>query len=480
MRGRWRRPGFAGLLAIVNASAIAATHPVPLDKNTDAAKCIECHEDKTKGKSVHSAIAMGCLTCHELRVSKEVTRIKLTTATPVKLCIQCHADKDAMTSKGPVHQPGVRDCLKCHDPHVSDNKNQLLKPIAGPTSKDNLCLDCHKTGTNVDAKTGSRHAVLDSCDTCHVIHKTGPAAEREFKNHLTKNSPALCLDCHDAKDEALQKAHQNQPFAKADCLSCHNPHESKTPKLMQIFVHDVFSNCEGCHAAPKDGKVVLNQAKSNDLCTTCHADQAETIAKAKVPHPGAQGDCIDCHSPHAGKSRELLRPDPVNACLPCHDPIATDLKKAHPHQPAVNEGCQTCHEGHGSENAKLLRGKSINALCLECHGPDRAPMKVENADLVTIFDGKVTLPGNYFRKFPVLPIQGGFGHPTDRHPVSSLMDPKDPTKVKTPIDCLTCHQPHGSAKPGLLINDQANNYAFCKSCHANGLDLLQTTAGGKK
>ncbi len=37
----------------------AATHPVPLDKNTDSAKCIECHQDKAKGKAVHSAIATG-------------------------------------------------------------------------------------------------------------------------------------------------------------------------------------------------------------------------------------------------------------------------------------------------------------------------------------------------------------------------------------------------------------------------------------
>ena len=39
---------------------LAAIHPVPLDKNTDSAKCLACHEDKGKGKFVHSAIATGC------------------------------------------------------------------------------------------------------------------------------------------------------------------------------------------------------------------------------------------------------------------------------------------------------------------------------------------------------------------------------------------------------------------------------------
>src|ERR1700691_942473 len=111
-----------GILVLLAARAGAAVHPVPLDKNTDAAKCLECHEDKTKGKSVHSAMATGCLSCHEIRVNKDVTRVKLITATPSALCLTCHDDKKAAGIKGTVHPPAVRDCLSCHDPHVSDNK----------------------------------------------------------------------------------------------------------------------------------------------------------------------------------------------------------------------------------------------------------------------------------------------------------------------------------------------------------------------
>jgi len=70
---------------IVGMPAWAKQHPVPLDKNVDSAKCLECHEDKTKGKAVHSAIATGCLSCHEVRVNKDVTRIKLITSTPQAL-----------------------------------------------------------------------------------------------------------------------------------------------------------------------------------------------------------------------------------------------------------------------------------------------------------------------------------------------------------------------------------------------------------
>ena len=54
------------LLVLAVSRALAKTHPVPLEKNVDSAKCLECHEDKSKGKAVHSAIATGCLSCHEV------------------------------------------------------------------------------------------------------------------------------------------------------------------------------------------------------------------------------------------------------------------------------------------------------------------------------------------------------------------------------------------------------------------------------
>ena len=40
--------GFLALVAVRPTWAVE--HPVPLDKNVDSAKCLECHEDKTKGQ----------------------------------------------------------------------------------------------------------------------------------------------------------------------------------------------------------------------------------------------------------------------------------------------------------------------------------------------------------------------------------------------------------------------------------------------
>jgi predicted CXXCH cytochrome family protein len=410
---------------------------------------------------------MGCTSCHEIRVSKDVTRVKLITTTPSALCITCHADKKAADIKGRIHPPAVRDCVKCHDPHESDNKNQLLKAESGDSKDSNLCLGCHRTGLDVP-KDGSRHAALDmGCDTCHVTHKTGERGQREFDFHLTKDAPALCIDCHDPKDAAIIKAHQGQPIEKADCLTCHDPHQSSDKHLMAKFTHVPFAGgqCDSCHQPAKDGKVVLTAATAKEVCVTCHAEQAEKIEKAKVQHPGAAGDCTDCHNPHAGNSPGFQKPDAVNVCLGCHTDQAEQHKKAHLHQPAFEQGCFVCHEPHGGDNIHLLRTASPNKLCLECHGPDVKPAKLQSEHLVAIFDGKVKLPENYFAKVPTLPLKYNIGHPVDHHPVSDVMDPTDITKVKTAINCMTCHQPHASAQPDLLVKDQVNNAEFCASCH---------------
>jgi predicted CXXCH cytochrome family protein len=445
----------------------AGKHPVPLDAKTDTAKCVECHEEKAKGKAVHSAIATGCSSCHEVRVNKDVTRVKLITTTTVALCVTCHADKKAADIKGKVHSPAVRDCLKCHDPHTAENKNQLLKPTSGASKDENLCLSCHKIGTDVP-KGGSRHAALDmGCDTCHVTHKIGDRTQREFANHLTKATPQLCVDCHDPKDAAIAKAHQSQPIEKADCITCHDPHQSKSPKLMQAFLHSPFESkaCDTCHAPAKDGKVVLTQADAKSLCVTCHSDKAEQIEKAKVQHPGAAGDCIDCHNPHAGKSPGFPKPNGVTVCLTCHADQAEQGKKAHLHQPVFEQGCATCHEPHGGSNPKLLRAASTNALCLECHGPEASPKKLEADHLVAIFDGKVRLPEGYFKEVTSLPLKYGLGHPTDRHPVRDIADPNNLSKVLKSLNCLSCHQPHSSTHSGMLTKDQQNNMEFCATCH---------------
>ncbi len=460
------------LIGMTAAPLNAARHPVPLDPKTDAAKCVQCHTDMTKGKFVHSAMAGGCLTCHEVRVTGNITRVKLITGTSLALCLTCHPDKKASDIKGRVHPPAIHGCVVCHDPHSSNYKYHLVKPPDGATKAENLCLTCHNTGVNIP-KGGSRHPALDmGCETCHSIHKSGDPMKREFAYHLTKDAPTLCLGCHDANDADLAKAHRNQPFAKADCLQCHDPHQSAKPMLAQKFLHPPYAamGCETCHAPAKDGQVVLTTPDVKSLCVICHADQAKQILTAKVQHPGAQGDCTVCHNPHAGTSPAFLQPSPVEVCLVCHSDLAEKGKEAYPHQPAFQQGCAICHMPHGGVNPNLLRVSDINSLCLECHGPNANPQAVKGTDLVAIFNGKVELPNDYFKKVPILPLKEGLGHPIANHPISGVAKLENKTTIQ--MNCLSCHQPHASTKPGLLVKDEEPNMAFCTRCHSQGMMAL--------
>jgi len=442
----------------------AGKHPIALQKDVDGAKCLECHEDKTKGKSVHTAVGIGCLACHEVRVARDVTRVNLKTATTISLCLQCHENRKAVIGQSPLHPPAERDCIKCHDPHESPNPDHLLKPLSGGKA-DNLCLKCHSTGLNVPEK-GSRHAALDrGCNYCHVTHKTGTPGKLEFEYHQKKEPRELCAECHDLKSEAIVNAHQGQPLAGSNCLSCHDMHQSDGPKLIQMFVH-AKKSCDICHQAPIDGKIVLTKASSTELCLSCHEETAKKIQNAKVQHAGAKGNCLGCHDPHAGNKPGLVRPDPVSACTKCHR-VQAELQRTKKvlHQPAFRDGCSTCHEPHGGENNHLLRAKTVNSLCLECHGPDSKTAPGKDAHTVTIFNGRVELPEKYFSTTPVIPIKFGLGHPVERHPVTDQMDPENLTKVRVAINCSSCHQPHASAERYLLVKDQANNIMFCAGCH---------------
>lgn len=444
-------------------AAIAAEHPVPLPKDFDFAKCVQCHEDKTKGKAVHTAIAMGCDGCHEIR-SIGIVTIVGTKAKGRDLCITCHSDKEKAQNGGNLHPPVAANCTKCHDPHSSPYKFQLLKEPSG--GKDaNLCLACHDKGVSVPDK-GSRHAALDmGCDTCHVTHKTGDPTKSEFSDHLVKPAPALCLDCHDAKDASLIKAHQGQPFATADCTSCHDPHQSSSPKLMQSVLHAPFGagSCDTCHAAPKDGKVVLTQASPKELCVSCHDDKAKLIDGAKVQHPGAAGDCTDCHNPHASRYPRLQKA-PVGMCLQCHDDRAKEQQtKKFLHQPAFKDGCYVCHEPHGSNNPGLLRTANVDDLCLTCHNVKPAVKISPDGKTMTAFAGKLELPGNYLDsiKRVELDVQGK-NHPQVGHPTRDVDDPSNPGH---PIRCTSCHDAHASDSTKRMFNMEKDQKVLCTKCH---------------
>lgn len=82
-----------------------------------------------------------------------------------KLCTQCHRDKTplrALTERLWLHNTTAKgDCLACHDPHQSKNKNTLRKPPV------KICLSCHENGTFMATPA---HQTGEDCLSCHTPH----------------------------------------------------------------------------------------------------------------------------------------------------------------------------------------------------------------------------------------------------------------------------------------------------------------------
>ena len=230
----------------------------------------------------------------------------------------------------------------------------------------------------------------------------------------------------------------------------------------------------------KDGKVVLTQTDAKALCVTCHDDKAKLIETAKVPHPGAAGDCTDCHSPHASKQPGLPKTDAVSICLGCHSDIDDLRKKSVHHQPAFEQGAQPAIRLTAATTIICCAPRAMR-FAWSATAPIQSRSEDEADHLLTIFNGTVRLPDDYYRRtrFRSSRLRFGLGHPVEYHPVSDVMDPTNQSKVKTPLSCLSCHQPHASAQADLLVKDQVNNMAFCDNCHKNRLNMKETTSPGK-
>ena len=121
------------------------------------------------------------------------------------------------------------------------------------------------------------------------------------------------------------------------------------------------------------------------------------------------GECLECHKPHAGKIKGLLKKTVKETCAGCHDDIPAKSAKV-VHQPVGDGDCLACHNPHATDKKALVK-KSAPALCWDCHDNFLEPAKFKH-DVVE--------------------------------------------------DCFGCHKPHSSAAGKLLKQDLLK---VCAECH---------------
>jgi predicted CXXCH cytochrome family protein len=215
--------------------------------------CLQCHEDLTKGKSVHAAVSMGCTTCHSAVDARDIPHtIKnkiargLSSAQP-GLCYDCH-DSSSFKKKE-IHGALGLGCTICHNPH-SSRQDKLLR-----AALPDVCYACHDSAP-FTRKHVHPPVAGGQCTTCHFPHASDTASL------LQQPAPELCAMCHDDRSSGrhilagygLGDRHPaggipdpSAPGKTISCVSCHTPHSSIGRYLFIDKASKSGNLCLECH-----------------------------------------------------------------------------------------------------------------------------------------------------------------------------------------------------------------------------------------
>ena len=218
-------------------------------------------------------------------------------------CENCHGPGRAHAEAGGGKGVGGMITFAKNDPTPIEQRNQM-------------CLTCHTKGTRVFWK-GSVHDTRDvACTGCHRVME-----DHSPRGQLAKSTEIeTCGTCHQQKRAAqLRSSHMPLREGKMSCSSCHNPHGTVTPAL-------------------------LNENSPNDNCFRCHTEKRGPFLWQHAP---VVENCASCHDPHGSNHERMLKVAKPRLCQQCH------IESRHPTSPY----------GRDTGSLKFMMGSS----CLNCH-----------------------------------------------------------------------------------------------------------------
>ena len=244
--------------------------------------CKSCHQDiweKHFAGTPHAALLKGgqhgCQGCHgpgqaHVDGGGDVTKIirfeTLSPAQTAAICLKCHQSSlETQNFATSVHLSNGVSCTTCHSPHNSTDVNFLLVK-----SQTTLCFGCH-TAQKAEFARPFRHRVevgLIQCSDCHNPHGTATGGQVR----TAAGQYAVCTKCH--TDTMGPFVFEHAPVKTDEgCLSCHVPHGSTNPRLLQV--NNVNFLCLRCHTPNMNGAApgapsFHNQATKYQACTLCH------------------------------------------------------------------------------------------------------------------------------------------------------------------------------------------------------------------
>jgi DmsE family decaheme c-type cytochrome len=244
--------------------------------------CATCHEDVAKQfpKTVHGRNwaadktyrSATCVSCH---VGAEEHAASGGEKKPPTLekggqaaapCLNCHAGKPKQAHwAGSPHDRAGLACASCHNPHEDRGGTpEQPKTLPGPSDVTKNCLACHG-GIRNALHQRSSHPLREgqmSCESCHNPH--GTAGEKLIAQGSVNE---LCYSCHQNMRGPFLWEHSP---VRENCLTCHRPHGSNYPQMLQARVTQL---CQSCHQQGRHQTLAGLPASiwvGNRACLNCH------------------------------------------------------------------------------------------------------------------------------------------------------------------------------------------------------------------
>ena len=187
-----------------------------------------------------------------------------------------------------------------------------------------------------------------------------------------------------------------------------------------------------------------------ETCLTCHPEKK----RGRFVHAAVKMGCANCHHVVSEKHKTAidLFASGADLCERCHEATQGAVN----HRPYRNGQCLICHDPHASEFKAQTRAE-VNSLCLRCHAP-----KSNAGSSVNLF-GLQSVSKAELEAAPKIDLDPSlrFGHPRPAHPVAEVADP---LHAGEKISCLSCHAPHASELPHLLVSAN-DGESICDACH---------------
>ncbi|MHB1016869.1 MAG: cytochrome c3 family protein [Coriobacteriia bacterium] len=345
------------------------------------------------------------------------------------------------------------------------------------------CLQCHvELIPEFDREVVHNPFMAEQCTTCHTPHgriETETVLEGAIQawnrvRTMVEWLPVkIVLDVFGADSEGtaggggVKSVTETQVKDKASeltlpgnelCFMCHGDMGS-TRNSAYAHAPFVNGNCVDCHDPHASDISSMLTMTAEDLCITCHR-MGPQMDRAQVHAPVDGFHCIDCHDPHGSQFRGILVDSQRDLCFRCHPSVARLSGMGVQHGPFANDACTDCHEPHGSDFTPLLRAEQPR-LCYGCHPEVKTDfMRVSHHPVGTISLDCTGCHDAHATNYQGLLYDEDNGICYDCHakPIQATYDKS--AHLRTP--CWGCHTPHGSDYGPLL---KAAQPQVCFPCH---------------